>query len=195
MNTIDVLLWTVQADKQAGDRDRFNRINPRLLDNLQKALEIGGASKTKITKAMRQLKQIQEYTFHKAEVESQESPTGVSPLARKEPPLLPREDPYLRRVEKMPLGTWIEFRNTLGQTVRCALVSKIDSIDKLFFADKQGKKVAELTRNRLAREMKLGTVKVVSEGALVNRALQKVINELKETAKAESKSDKGVATG
>ncbi|MCI5105493.1 MAG: DUF1631 domain-containing protein [Pseudomonadales bacterium] len=195
MNTIDVLLWTVQADKQAGDRDRFNRINPRLLDNLQKALEIGGASKTKITKAMRQLKQIQEYTFHKAEVESQESPTGVSPLARKEPPLLPREDPYLRRVEKMPLGTWIEFRNTLGQTVRCALVSKIDSIDKLFFADKQGKKVAELTRNRLAREMKLGTVKVVSEGALVNRAMQKVINDLKETAKAESKSDKGVATG
>jgi hypothetical protein len=195
MNTIDVLLWTVQADKQAGDRDRFNRINPRLLDNLQKALEIGGASKTKITKAMRQLKQIQEYTFHKAEVESQESPTGVSPLARKEPPLLPREDPYLRRVGKMPLGTWIEFRNTLGETVRCALVSKIDSIDKLFFADKQGKKVAELTRNRLAREMKLGTVKVVSEGALVNRAMQKVINELKETAKAEGKSDKGVATG
>mgnify|MGYP003700461457 CR=1 FL=1 len=195
MNTIDVLLWTVQADKQAGDRDRFNRINPRLLDNLQKALEIGGASKTKITKAMRQLKQIQEYTFHKAELELQESPAGVSPLARKEPPLLSREDPYLRRVEKMPLGTWIEFRNTLGQTVRCALVSKIDSIDKLFFADKQGRKVAELTRNRLAREIKLGTVKIVSEGALVNRALHKVINELKETAKAESKSDKGVATG
>lgn len=196
MSTIDVLLWTVQADKHAGDRERFNRINPRLLDNLEKALEIGGASKTKITKAMRQLKQIQEYTFHKAEVENQvPGATGTEVTGgRREPPPLPRDDPYLRRVDKMPIGTWLEFRNSTGQLVRCALVAKIDSIDKLFFANKEGKKVAELTRNRLASELKAGTVKVVSEGSLMNRAMEKVVKELKETATSDNPPPKDMAT-
>lgn len=197
MSTIDVLLWTVQADKHAGDRERFNRINPRLLDNLEKALEIGGASKTKITKAMRQLKQIQEYTFHKAEVENQTSGAGrgaETGSSRREPPPLPRDDPYLRRVDKMPIGTWLEFRNSTGQLVRCALVAKIDSIDKLFFANKEGKKVAELTRNRLASELKAGTVKVVSEGTLMNRAMEKVVRELKDTATTDSDAPKDIAT-
>lgn len=197
MSTIDVLLWTVQADKHAGDRERFNRINPRLLDNLEKALEIGGASKTKITKAMRQLKQIQEYTFHKAEVENQTSGAGrgaETGSSRREPPPLPRDDPYLRRVDKMPIGTWLEFRNSTGQLVRCALVAKIDSIDKLFFANKEGKKVAELTRNRLASELKAGTVKVVSEGTLMNRAMEKVVRELKDTATTDNDAPKDIAT-
>ncbi len=175
-------LWTVQVEKQPGDRDRFNRINPRLLENLKKALELGGASKTKITKAMRQIKQIQEYTFHKSEMEQQSGSQAATldTSARREPPPLPRDDPHLRRVDKMPLGTWFEFRTATGEPIRVALVAKIDSIEKLFFANKEGKKVAELTRNRLANELKSGTVKIVSEGSLVNRAMEKVIADLTE---------------
>lgn len=195
LSTIDVLLWTVQVEKQPGDRDRFNRINPRLLDNLKKALEIGGASKTKITKAMRQVKQIQEYTFHKAEAELQAG-GQATPLdsARREPPKLSRDDPYLRRVDKMPLGTWFEFRTATGEPIRVALVAKIDSIEKLFFTNKDGKKVAELTRNRLANELKSGTVKIVSEGSLVNRAMEKVIDELKQSAAGQEDPPQDIAT-
>ena len=196
MSTIDVLLWTVQVEKQPGDRDRFNRINPRLLENLKKALELGGASKTKITKAMRQIKQIQEYTFHKAEMEQQSGSqaAALDTSARREPPPLPRDDPHLRRVDKMPLGTWFEFRTATGEPIRVALVAKIDSIEKLFFANKEGKKVAELTRNRLANELKSGTVKIVSEGSLVNRAMEKVIAELKNSAASQENPPKDVAT-
>ncbi len=77
MSTIDVLLWTVQPDKQLGDKERFDKINPRLLDNLGKALEIGGASKTKITKIMRQLKQVQDYSFHQDALRAGGSPVGT----------------------------------------------------------------------------------------------------------------------
>jgi len=191
MSTIDVLLWTVQAEKQPGDRDRFNRINPRLVDNLSKALEIGGASKTKITKFMRQLKQIQEYTFHKAEIEGAQpaasANSGASLIATtlREAPALPRNDPWLRKVDRVPLGTWFEFRSTTGGSVRCALVSKIDSIDKLFFADREGRKVAELTRMRLAAELKAGSARIISEGTLVNRAMKSVIDDLKDSGSGE----------
>jgi hypothetical protein len=192
MSTIDVLLWTVQAEKHVGDRERFERINPRLLDNLGKALEIGGASKTKITKIMRQLKQVQEFTFHQAEhgATAEQSHNGDSLTNRvilatrnkKDVPALPRNDPDLRRVDKLALGIWMEFRGIFGERVRCTLASKIDSIEKLFFADSEGKKVMELTRMRLAHELKAGTVKVVSEGSLLNRAMESVITNLKQTS-------------
>ena len=192
MSTIDVLLWTVQAEKHVGDRERFERINPRLLDNLGKALEIGGASKTKITKIMRQLKQVQEFTFHQAEhgATAEQSHNGDSLTNRvilatrnkKDVPALPRNDPDLRRVDKLAIGIWMEFRGIFGERVRCTLASKIDSIEKLFFADSEGKKVMELTRMRLAHELKAGTVKVVSEGSLVNRAMESVITNLKQTS-------------
>ncbi len=196
MSTIDVLLWTVQADKQPGDKEKFDKINPRLLDNLAKTLEIGGVSKTKITKIIRQLKQVQDYSFHLAAVEA-----GAVPLQSAAPasgnngrprdirsrrcetdPPLPRNDPHLRQVDKLPIGSWMEFKGAAGAPVRATLAAKIDSIDKLFFADQQGAKVVELTRSRLARELKAGSVKIVSEGSLMNRAMEAVMSNLEEWA-------------
>lgn len=191
MSTIDVLLWTVKADKLPGDKARFEKINPRLLDNLEKALEIGGASKSKRTKILRQLKQVQEYSFHLAEtqgvdrlhsVDSNASAAKESARDRREPPPLPRDDAYLRRVEKLPIGTWLEFKGAAGVPVRCSLATKIDSIDKLFFVNSQGVKVVELTRMRLAQELKAGSVKIVSEGALVDRAMETVISDLRDSS-------------
>lgn len=197
MSTIDVLLWTVKAEKQPGDKERFEKINPRLLDNLEKALVIGGTSKTRITKIIRQLKQVQDYSFHQAEVTARKR---MAPLAsasttaadtvqpdpvttRREPPPLPRDDPHLRQVDKFPIGIWLEFKGAGGQPVRCTLAAKIDSIDKMFFVNHQGVKVVELTRMRLARELKAGSVKIVSEGSLVDRAMESVISTLRKTSR------------
>ncbi len=191
MSTIDVLLWTVKADKLPGDKDRFEKINPRLIDNLEKALEIGGASKSKRTKILRQLKQVQQYSFHVAETQAADrlhsvdggsSAAANSQRERKDPPPLSRDDAYLRRVEKLPIGTWMEFKGAAGAPVRCTLATKIDSIDKLFFVNSQGVKVVELTRMRLAQELKAGSVKIVSEGALVDRAMETVISGLRNSA-------------
>ena len=193
MSTIDVLLWTVQAEKHPGDRERFERINPRLIDNLSKALEIGGASKTKITKIMRQLKQVQEFTFHQAaagvkppsteKASAVEDKILLSTASQKDVATLPRDDTHLRRIDKLPIGAWVEFRGSAGQRVRCALASKIESIDKLFFANSEGKKMIELTRMRLAHELKAGGVKIISEGSLVNRAMESVVANLKTDSK------------
>jgi len=194
MSTIDVLLWTVKEDKLPGDKARFEKINPRLLDNLEKALEIGGASKSKRTKILRQLKQVQQYSFHMAESRASYSIHAIgdseaaSPSASREarePPPLPRDDPHLRQVDKFPIGTWLEFKGAAGAPVRCSLAAKIDSIDKLFFVNTKGVKVVELTRTRLAQELKSGSVKVVSEGSLVDRAMEIVISGLRDSTPAQ----------
>jgi hypothetical protein len=79
----------------------------------------------------------------------------------------------------------MEFKGAAGSPVRCTLAGKIDSIDKLFFANPEGAKVVELTRSRLARELKAGSVKIVSEGSLMNRAMESVISELQDSAQPE----------
>ena len=76
----------------------------------------------------------------------------------------------------------MEFKGAAGSPVRCTLAGKIDSIDKLFFVNPEGAKVVELTRSRLARELKAGSVKIVSEGSLMNRAMESVISELQDSA-------------
>lgn len=193
MSTIDVLLWTVKADKLPGDSSRFEKINPRLLDNIEKALEIGEASKSKRKKVLRQLKQVQQYSFHMAEIHGADELRSVDGAAdnaeqrreRNEPPSLPRDDPYLRRIDKLPIGTWFEFKGAAGVPVRCALASKIDSIDKLFFVNSKGEKAVELTRMRLARELKSGSVKILTEGSLVGRAMESVISNLRDSAQSQ----------
>ena len=171
----------------------MKKINPRLLDNIEKALEIGGASKSKAKKIMRQLKQVQEYSYHMAEISNQSpsqpssQPTATEspveqPRKKKELPPLPRSDPHLRQVDKFPIGIWLEFKGAAGQPVRCTLAAKIDSIDKMFFVNRQGVKVVELDRMRLARELKAGSVKIVSEGSLVDRAMESVISNLRESS-------------
>ncbi|MFT6094325.1 MAG: hypothetical protein ACJA2Q_002229 [Pseudohongiellaceae bacterium] len=201
MSTIDVLVWTVKAEKQAGDKERFEKINPRLLDNLGKALEIGGASKSKLTKIMRQLKQVQDFSFHTAELATAKQDATLakanpstaataSQSVKREPPPLPRNDPHLRQIDKLPIGVWLEFKGVAGTPVRCTLAAKIDSIDKMFFVNRQGVRVVELTRMRLARELKAGSVKIVSEGSLVDRAMESVISTLKEAGKIPSAAPK-----
>ena len=197
ISTIDVLLWTVKAEKQPGDKERFEKINPRLLDNLEKALQIGGTSKSKIVKILRQLKQVQDFSFHQAETAAMKrlvpltggalhtgafEATKELTSSRREPPPLPRDDPHLRQVDKFPVGIWLEFKGAAGQPVRCTLAAKIDSIDKMFFVNNQGVKVVELTRMRLARELKAGSVKIISEGSLVDRAMESVISNLRKSA-------------
>jgi hypothetical protein len=81
-----------------------------------------------------------------------------------------------------------------GKPVRCMLASKIDSIDKLFFANDQGEKVVELTRMRLARELKTGSVKIVSAGSLVDRAMESVISNLKNSASNDGDATQDIVT-
>ena len=199
VSTLDVLLWTMQPEKQFGDLERFKRVNPRLLENLSKFLSIGGASKSKITKIMRQLKQIQEFTFYQAEAgirpehsEDQESFTRnviLSTRGRKEVPPLKKDDPNVVRIGGLPLDSWIEFRGSSGERLRCTLASKIESIDKLFFTNSDGEKVLEITRLRLAHELKAGTVRVISEGMIMKRAMQSVIAYLSKTSRTGARAE------
>lgn len=189
MNTIDVLLWTASKDKQEGDLKKFVKVNPRLLLNLGKALEVAGIEKLEADEALSKLQRVQEACFKKPaniieddaqaadsntdEVEA--APKTVTQLKNLAP-----DDEHLLEVSKYPIGIWLEFQAQGDKSIRCTLAGKIDTIDKYVFVNGQGVKVVEKSKMGLARELKAGTVKVICEAPLIDRAMESVIARLRE---------------
>ncbi|MCH7670726.1 MAG: DUF1631 family protein, partial [Proteobacteria bacterium] len=191
MNTIDVLLWTVQDDKGDGDIERYRKVNPRLMVNLGKALELAGVEKEQADAALKELRQVQEESFKPRsssqavcndEGEELVGEEGDKPSAIETSiDILPDDDEHLLEVSNYPIGIWLEFKAGAEHSIRCTLAARIDTIDKYIFINGQGVKVVEISRMGLAGELKAGTVKVISEGPLIDRAMETVIGKLRET--------------
>ena len=255
MNTIDVLLWTVQPDKEARDLLRFDKLRPRLIQNLSKALQVTGIDVAEVDAALDELKQIQDECFKnavevkKAEAEEivkssdlevsagsvsteeivapgeavkgeeaqdadesdstpaqAESAEEAATAAAQQPKVevdeevdepmdimalleaaskrddLPLDDEHLQQVNKLPIGVWMEFSGDAEHSIRCTLAAKITTIDKYVFVNSDRVKVVEKSRMGLARELKAGSVKIISESPLVDRAMESVIGKLRDAA-------------
>jgi hypothetical protein len=188
MNTIDVLLWTVDGERSSADLERFNCIKSRLLMNLGKALEVAGFKKKEINKSLKNLLKLQEGFFQPEETVVSESAEDLGfedwladakPIVDQHMPDLHETDEHMQQVSKIPIGIWMEFQGEGDQATRCTLAAKIDTIDKYIFVNAHGVKVIEKSRMGLARELKDGTVKVISEAPLIDRAMETVIGKLR----------------
>lgn len=190
MNTIDVLLWTVQDERSEDDRERFIKVNPRLMVNLGKALDLAGVEKEAADSALKALQEVQEECFkpsRKPKIDSidddfdifGDDPENIS-AAETRIEILPDDDEHLLEVSNYPIGIWLEFQAGSNHTIRCTLAARIDTIDKFIFVNGQGVKVVEISRMGLAGELKAGTVKVISEAPLIDRAMESVIGKLRE---------------
>jgi hypothetical protein len=74
INTIDVLLWSVQPHEQKDDHGRLKIVNPRLLNNLRKAFRIASIEVEKIDALITELQEVQEDSFDSdPEVEEEDS--------------------------------------------------------------------------------------------------------------------------
>lgn len=195
MNTIDVLLWTVQRDKSETDRNRFKKVNGRLLINLGKSMEVAGIDKTEADAVLKRIQKAQKASFEAVapEPEPQSSDDSFEAWmqaatreASKYETDLSDDDEHLQEVESYPLGIWMEFAIDGEHTIRCTLAARIASIDKYIFVNDQGVKVIEKSKMGLARELKAGTVKVISASPLVDRAMEAVIGRLRSNQAAES---------
>lgn len=211
INTIDVLLWSVQPHKQSGDRARLKTVNPRLLNNLRKAFRIASVDKDEINLLITRLEEVQQESFgatkereiiveeddlvlpldeahsiqpatEPAEKTAIEEDAETSTSAEE---ITPKEDedygPFLEQIEAMTVGIWVEFVGQDGNNTRCKLAAKINAIDKFIFVNREGVKVVEKTTIGLAKELKEGTVRIISDGLLFSRALESVIGNLRDS--------------
>jgi len=87
-------------------------------------------------------------------------------------------DPFVQQVLRFSPGCWFEFKGD-EQPERCKLAAIIKATGKYIFVNRSGVKVAEKTKSGLAVELKRGTVQVLNDGLLFDRALESVIGSLR----------------
>ncbi|MBJ9976293.1 DUF1631 domain-containing protein [Pseudomonas sp. S75] len=92
-------------------------------------------------------------------------------------PELGASGPSVQQVRGLRLGAWIEL-NDEDEPLRCKLVARIDSTDRLVFANRTGMKVREWNTAGLALALGRGEVRVLDDGPLFERALEAVLDDL-----------------
>ena len=85
----------------------------------------------------------------------------------------------IRQVQRLRIGTWVEVRDD-DEALRCKLVARIGSSDRLVFANRTGMKVREWNGTGLAQALHRGDVRVLDDGLLFERALEAVLDGLRQ---------------
>ncbi len=87
-------------------------------------------------------------------------------------------DPFVQQVSRFSVGCWFEFHNE-GRSERCKLAAVIKATGKYIFVNRSGVKVAEKSKMGLAIELRRGSLQVLNDGLLFDRALESIITNLR----------------
>ena len=90
------------------------------------------------------------------------------------------DESYLALVGKLTQGSWFEMDDGKHQ-YRCRLAAIIKATGKFIFVNRNGMKVAEESRETLAVAMKNGSLRLLDDSMLFDRALESVIGSLRNT--------------
>ncbi|MFJ4350676.1 DUF1631 domain-containing protein [Pseudomonas sp. NPDC089428] len=85
----------------------------------------------------------------------------------------------LRLVKRLRIGAWVEMLDD-DEPLRCKLVARIDSSDRLVFANRTGMKVREWNTVSLAQALRRGAARLLDDGLLFERALETVLQGLRQ---------------
>ncbi|MCE5233108.1 MAG: DUF1631 domain-containing protein [Mizugakiibacter sp.] len=104
----------------------------------------------------------------------------------------PRGDaPYLQLARELKVGTWMELADEHGVRERAKLswISPISG--RYLFVNRRGLKVADRTAQQLAAELEAGTAVVLEEVPLFDRALDAIVERLRQ-AQAQAQAERQV---
>ena len=195
VQTFDDLLWSVQPLDVIADIEERDRARPRLLDRVERGLEMIGLSGTEIEDTLTMLQErlgdiassdrafLEEDRPH-AETAPQlpvmeeivlTGPGEVEPADLAEP-----EPEMVREINRLTEGVWIEIAGEDGTKTRCKLAAIVQPGSKYIFVNRRGMKVAERTRMALAVELKRKSITILDESQVFDRALEAVIGNLRQ---------------
>jgi hypothetical protein len=120
----------------------------------------------------------------KSRVRLGQTPDAVVVEAPANPPLPPLSDEQraqFDRIRHLPFGTWFEFTESDGSSVRRRMSWFSTVTGNALFVNHRGQRAAEHSLEWLARELHAGRVKIVmaEEGTVIDRAWQSIMGALK----------------
>ncbi len=190
---VDDLIWCLHPPHEEDEeRDQWVRVVPGLLKSLRAGLEevsynatrldqmMGGHLKHELAEAFRTNAAIEARQDAPSDAEDEAPPTVHQTAVERQQEL---EDAaiaeYVAKLDTIEIGNWVEFRLVNGTSFRCKLSAIIDEADCFVFVNRMGLKVIEKTRVELAHEMRRGRLTLLEQGALIDRALNAVVGNLR----------------
>ena len=90
------------------------------------------------------------------------------------------EAKFLEQIEQLTEGVWVELLQENNEKLRCKLSTIVEPGSRHIFVNRRGMKVAEKTPRGLAAELKRGSLTILAEPQVFDRALQAVIGNLRQ---------------
>ncbi len=202
LQAMDDLIWSVEPHDEPEARQRLLELVPGLLKSLRDGLSSAAFDPFATSEFFSQLEVLHVQAFShvartpKGDVEgdqpqSANGPTmmavveeivlvGPGEQIQNEPSTqLPADDEGLMQVEKLRLGSWVEIQEDESHKLRCKLAAIVDPSGRYVFVNRTGMKVLEKTRMGLAVEFRRGTIRVLDDALLFDRALESVLGNLR----------------
>ncbi|MCB1669359.1 MAG: DUF1631 domain-containing protein [Pseudomonadales bacterium] len=85
------------------------------------------------------------------------------------------DDDYLSLADALGRGAWVDFVDQQSTSHRCKVAGIISPPGKYIFVNRQGAKIAEISRYEIAKNIKDKKLTVLDNGQVFDRALQNVI--------------------
>ena len=194
VQTFDDLLWSVQPLDALADIEDRDRARPRLLDRIERGLEMVGLSGGEIEDALTMLQErlgdiassdrafLEEDRPHPAapELPMMEEIVLTSPGEVESVDAVEPEPEMVREINRLTEGVWVEMAGDDGQKSRSKLAAIVQPGSKYIFVNRRGMKVAERNRMALAVELKRKSIVILDESQVFDRALEAVIGNLRQ---------------
>jgi hypothetical protein len=198
---MDDLVWSVELHEEPEARQRLLELVPGLLKALRDGLTSAAFDPFATSDFFSQLEVLHVQAFqHFARIQevdggaltAEQDPTPammavveeivlIAPGEQlfNEPALsLPADDEGLLKVDQLRLGSWVEMQEDEDHKLRCKLAAIVEPGGRYIFVNRTGMKVMEKTRMGLAVEFRRGSIRVLDDTLLFDRALESVIGSL-----------------
>ncbi|WP_122317119.1 DUF1631 domain-containing protein [Pseudomonas cichorii] len=209
LQAMDDLIWSVELHEDTEARQKLLELVPGLLKSLREGLTSAAFDPFATSEFFSQLEVLHVQAFQhfsrlqdvqgeelqgaatEAESDAAEGPAMMvvmeeivltapdEPLAHETVLQLPNDDAGLQMVDKLRVGGWVEIQEDEENKLRCKLTAIVQPAGRYVFVNRTGMKVLEKTRMGLAIELRRGTIRILDDALLFDRALESVISSLR----------------
>ncbi|WP_213875323.1 DUF1631 domain-containing protein [Pseudomonas sp. dw_358] len=198
LETMDQLIWSVERHDDPQERLRLLELVPSLLKSLRDGLTSSAFDPFATSQFFNRLEALHVQAFHhdimQPEVANAAVREGTMVEVLEEIVLaapgesmplesqvrLADDDLSLLQVDKLRPGCWVEIQEDEENVLRCKLTTIIEQTGKYIFVNRTGMKVLEKTRMGLAVEFRRGTIRILDDALLFDRALESVVSQLRQ---------------
>jgi len=201
IETMDVLLWSVELKSQPAERKELLKKTPNLLRALREGLAEISYDQHKMARLFKELQRShilcmkgERGSVNRVKTDDQsvspnasfnsevKSPSDVAPAkTKRERPAI--QDQFFDQANAVKVGSWFELNGEEDDKKRIKLSWKSDVTDTFVFVNRRGVKVKEISVGEFSRLLRDGGAIPLKDTAepLMDRALQAMMDVLKKT--------------